>query len=209
MNGETANRDAFENEARVKKQFEKLNYSVERLDRNNDNRRPDFLISTSPGHPLLLCEVKTINSAGQGVSTRNPNLKRFSISLNRIHKQIDDRIENAADQRKELIKERPQLGHLPFVVALFPDPLVPLHIYSRKFNEDVSGILTIERDAALGTAFSELSDGEQERRLRTGDAIGLPPNTTDFALVRNKSARRRVPKSFQNQCNTESYSDSL
>ena len=47
MNEENVNHEATENEAKVKKQFEKLKYSVKRLDGNNENRRPDFLSSTN------------------------------------------------------------------------------------------------------------------------------------------------------------------
>jgi hypothetical protein len=209
MDGEAVNRESLENEAKVRKQFEKLRYSVTRLGRNNDNRRPDFLISDSSGRPLMLCEVKTINSAGRGVSMRNENLRDFQIPADRIQKQIDDRIEDAADQRAELIKERPDFEHLPFLVALFLDVLVDLCLYPRTFNKDVTGILTIEPDVALGKAFGELSDAEQERRLKTQDATGLPPNDKDFALVRNKAARRKVPKDFQSQCRTERYDESL
>ena len=209
MDGEAANRESLENEAKVRKQFKKLKYSVKQLDSNNDNRRPDFLVSDSCGRPLLLCEVKTINSAGCGVSTRNKNLRFFRIPVDRIQKQIDDRIEIAANQRAELVKECPQYEGLPFLVALFFDPLVDLHVYSRTFNKEVSGILTIKRDVALGKAFNELSDAEQERRLRNQDATGLPPNTKDFRLVRNKAARRKVPKDFQSQCITERYDESL
>jgi hypothetical protein len=94
-------------------------------------------------------------------------------------------------------------------VALFLDQLVPLHIYSRTFNTDVSGIVTIEPDVALAKAFHELSEKEQERRFRNDDATGLPPNSKDFALVRNKAARRKVPKDFQNLCLTEGYDQSI
>jgi hypothetical protein len=209
MDGEAVNDEALENEAKVKKQFEKLNYSVERLDRNNGNRRPDFLISNSSGRPLMLCEVKTINSAGCGVSTHNEKLQAFKIPLDRMQKQIDDHTENAAAQRAELVKECPQFARLPFVVALFLNALVSLDVYPRRFNEDVSGILMIQPDVALGKTFDELSDAEQERRLKSGDATGLPPNSKDFVLVRNKQARRKVPKDFQDQCITERYDASL
>jgi hypothetical protein len=209
MDGEAANDEADENERKIKKRFEKLRYSVTRLDRNNDNRRPDFLISYSSGRPLMLCEVKTINSAGGGVSTRNPNLKDCKIPADRIQKQIDHRIENAADQRAKLIKEFPQYEQLPFLVALVLDFLVDLHVYPRRFNKDVSGILTIEPDVALGKAFGELSDDEQARRLQTDDATGLPPNSKDFRLARNKAARRKVPKDFRSHCNTEGYDESV
>ena len=157
----------------------------------------------------MLCEVKTINSAGCGVSTQNPNLEDFKITADRIQKQIDDRIEDAADQRAKLIKEFPQYEQLPFLVALVLDFLVDLVVYPRRFNKDVSGILTIEPDVALGNAFDELSEAEKERRLRTNDARGLPPNSKDFRLVRNKAAHRNVPKDFQSQCITEGYDESL
>jgi hypothetical protein len=209
MNEGAIHHQSLESEAKVKKQFEKLRYLVTRLDCNNDNRRPDFLISNSSGRPLMLCEVKTINSAGRGVSTLNENLTTFAIPADRIQKQIDDRIEDAAGQRAELVKERPEFEHLPFLVALFLDPLVDLHVYMRTFNKDVSGILTIEPDAALGKAFGELSDAEKERRFKANDASGLPPNSKDFALVRNKAARRKVPKDFQSQCRTERSDESL
>jgi DNA-binding sugar fermentation-stimulating protein len=77
MNEGNVNHEAGENEAKAKKQFEKLRYSVKKLDRNNENRRPDFLISNSSGRPQMLCEVKTINSAGCGVSMRNESLTEF------------------------------------------------------------------------------------------------------------------------------------
>jgi len=208
LNSEESNQRATENEAKVKKQFEKLKYSVKRLDRNNDNRRPEFLISNSSGSQML-CEVKTINSAGCGVSMRNESLTEFQIPVDRIQKQIDDRIEDAAHQRTELVGDCPQFEHLPFLVALFLDPLVPLDVYPRTFNEEVSGILTIEPDVALGKAFGELSDSEQKRRLKTWDATGLPPNTKDFVLVRNKATLRKVPMDFQIQCITERYDESL
>ena len=76
-------------------------------------------------------------------------------------------------------------------------------------DQEISGILTIEIDAALTKAFEKLSVEEQELRLRTGFAAGLPPNSKGFALVRNKTARRRVLQDFQLRCHTERYDDSI
>src|SRR6266550_7685431 len=64
LNSETLNQVATANEAVVKKQFNKLRYSVRRLDRNAKRPRPDFLISNRVGRPEMLCEVKTVHSAG-------------------------------------------------------------------------------------------------------------------------------------------------
>jgi hypothetical protein len=75
--------------------------------------------------------------------------------------------------------------------------------------KDVSGILTIERDIARTKAFEKLADEEQELRLLGGVQSGLPPNTLDFVLVRNKTAQRPVPRDFQLKCVTEPYDASF
>jgi hypothetical protein len=214
MNDEIVNRIAAANELTVKKQFEKLKYSVERLDRKKEKRaRPDFLVSRS-GRPQMLCEVKTILSAGYlhnkgvHVSTLDENLRKFEIPIDL--KNIDDCLADAVHQRAVLVEDCQEFKRLPFLVALFFDPFADfLHCYPRTFNEAVSGILTIETDVARTKAFAKLSRQEQEGRLRTGQAAGLPPHSKDFALVRNKAARRKVPKDFQIQCITEPYDASL
>jgi hypothetical protein len=214
MNDEIVNRIAAANELAVKKQFEKLKYSVDRLDRKKEKRaRPDFLVSRS-GRPQMLCEVKAILSAGYlhnkgvHVSTLDENLRKFEIPIDL--KNIDDCLSDAVHQRAVLVEDCPQFKRLPLLVALFFDPFADfLHCYPRTFNEDVSGILTIEPDVARTKAFAKLSREEQERRLRTGQAAGLPPHSKDFALVRNKAARRKVPKDFQIQCITERHDESL
>lgn len=86
-------------------------------------------------------------------------------------------------------------------LAFFFDFLADhLACYPRHFDPDVSGILVIERDIARIKAFDQISVDEQERRLRTGCMNDLPSNSKDFVLIRNKGARRRVPKDFQDRC---------
>jgi hypothetical protein len=58
LNSKTSNQIATANEAVVETQFNKLTYSVRRLDRNAKRPRPDFLISNRAGRPEMLCEVK-------------------------------------------------------------------------------------------------------------------------------------------------------
>ena len=85
-----------------------------------------------------------------------------------------------------------------------------LPFYPRNFNPDVSGILTIKSSAARTEAFGKLSIEEQEQRLRRGSMAGLPPDSKDFVLVRNKNkAARSLPKDFQLRCITEGYDESL
>jgi len=50
-------------------------------------------------------------------------------------------------------------------------------------DQEISGILTIEIDAALTKAFGKLSVEEQELRLRTGFAAGLPPAHRKLAVI--------------------------
>ena len=201
------NRFSADNEAVIKKQFEKLGYTAKKLDGPTKDSRPDFLISNSSG-PQMLCEVKAIVSFGYmpdkgvHVSTRDKNLKEFRKEIDL--RKMDDDIADAVRQRSALISDEPKYSKLPLLVAFVFDLLAEdlFHFYPERFNEDVSGILTIERDVALGKAFGELPDEEQERRLRTGDAAGLPPNTKDFVLAPNKNAIRKVPKDFRRHCRT-------
>ena len=65
LDSKESKRRSAANEEAVKEQFEKLRYSVQRLDTESSKRkRPDFLVSNTAGCPQLLCEVKTVDSGG-------------------------------------------------------------------------------------------------------------------------------------------------
>jgi|ERR1051326_2399321 len=214
-----ANDIAAANEVAVAKQFEKLGYLVERLDRKSSKRpRPDFLISDSAGCPQMLCEVKTILSAGYlrdrhaNVSMQDERLAGSGVFSTPIDlTDIDDCLASAVRKRAALVADEPRFADLPLLVAFSFDFYADfLHFYPRTFDENVSGILTIQADIARKQAVDKFSDEELERRIRTGDESGLPPTSKDFALVRNKAAAaRRVPKHFQLCCHTEGYEESL
>jgi hypothetical protein len=214
LDSKALNQIAATNEAVVKKQFEKLGYAVKKLDRSTENARPDFLISNSSG-PQMLCEVKTIVSFGY-MADENVHISTLDKNLGEFQKEIDlrpmdDDIADAVRKRSALITDEPKYAKLPLLVAFVFDVLAEdlFHFYPRRFDENISGILKIETDVALGKAFDELPDEEKERRLRTDDAVGLPPNSKDFVLARNKNARRKVPKDFQDRCFTEQYDESI
>jgi hypothetical protein len=212
LNSEESNQRAAANEAAVEKQFKKMRYSVTRLDRQKKRPRPDFLISRS-GRPQMLCEVKTIFSAGyrrgEGfhISTLDENLGAFTLYRKDIRlTQIDDCLSDAVRKRAALVTDDPNLEKLPLLVAFFFDFYAAhlLHRYPRTFNKGVSGILTIKRDEATIKTFEQLSPAEQERRLfdpRWED--GLPTSGKVFVLLRNKAALRKVPRDFQMLCMTE------
>jgi hypothetical protein len=200
---------ATRNEAVVKKQFEKLGYLVRRLDRNAKGKRPDFLISRADG-PEMLCEVKTVHSAGYlpdrdaHISMLDEKLHNAGVLENQIDlTRISDNLANAVRKRIALVKDHPNFAGLPLLVAFFFDFFADhLVCYPRSFNPEVSGILTIEKDIARTKAFEKLSEEQQEQILRTQNAAGLPPESKKFALVRNKAASRPVPTDFQYQCLT-------
>jgi len=163
----------------------------------------------------MLCEVKTIVSAGcmhdKGVhvSTLDENLRDFHLPIDL--RNITDDILDAVRKRAALVADEPKFAPLPLLVAFFFDQFAKeyLHCYPPTFDQDVSRILTIETDVARTKAFAKLSREEQRRRLRTGEMAGLPPPSKDFALVRNKAARWKLSRDFQDQCITESYDASL
>ena len=105
MKPELLSRLADAYEAAVEKQFKKLKYLVTRLDRQKKRPRPDFLVSRS-GRPQMLCEVKTIFSAGYRrdkgfhISTLDENLAAFTLYRKDIRlTQIDDCLSDAVRQR--------------------------------------------------------------------------------------------------------------
>src|SRR5205823_14465419 len=201
------------------KQFKKLGYVVEPLDRQKKRPRPrpDFLISDRAGCPQMLCEVKTVLSAGYlpdrhaNVSMQDENLADTGVFQNEIRlTKINDCLGDAVRKRSALVDDNPSFKDVPLLVAFFFDFFADfLLFYSRTFDENISGILTIEKDVARNKAFEKLSPEEQEQRLRTGSFAGLPPSSEDFVLVRNKAARRVVPPAFQLRCITEGYDESI
>jgi hypothetical protein len=217
LNSKTLDEIATANETVVEKQFNKLRYSVRRLDRNARSPRPDFLISTRAGRPEMLCEVKTVHSVGYlrdrdaHISTLDEKLCDTGIFENQINlTRISDNLADAVRKRNALVKDEPKFADLPLLVAFFFDFFADhLVCYPRSFDPEVSGILTIEKDIARTKAFGQLSVDEQERRLRTGCMNDIPPNSKDFVLIRNKAARRGVPRDFQDQCFIERYDESL
>lgn len=124
--------------------------------------------------------------------------------------KISDNLADAVRKRNALAEDDPEFADLPLLVAFFFDFFADhLVCYPRTFDAEVSGILTIEKDIARTRAFGQLSTDEQERRLKTGRMNDLPSNSKDFILIRNKAARRSLPRAFQDQCFTERYDESI
>ena len=125
--------------------------------------------------------------------------------------KITDNLADAVRKRAALVHDEKRFKELPLLVALLFDFFADfLHFYPRNFNADVSGILTIKSNTVRTQAFEKLSIEEQEQRLRRGSMAGLPPDSKDFVLVRNKNkTRRSIPRAFQHECITEGYGESI
>jgi hypothetical protein len=164
----------------------------------------------------MLCEVKTVFSGGYlrdnniHVSTHDQRLCNFGVIESKIDlTKINECLSDAVRKRSALVADDPSFADLPLLVAFFFDSFADfLHFYPRTMDQEISGILTIEIDAAMTKAFEKLSAKEQEMRLRTGFAAGLPPNSKGFVLVRNKAARHHVRRDFQLRCRIEGYDES-
>ena len=216
LNSKILNQMAAAYEAVVEKHFKKLGYTVKRLDSQSSTRkRPDFLISDRAGGPQMLCEVKTILSAGYlpeshaHVSMQDENLAGTGFHTTEIDlRDINDGLASAVRKRAALVSDEPKFAHLPLLVAFRFDFFADfLRFLPRRMDEDVSGILTIARRDTSGEEL--LSDEELEQRARANPMSMFASGRLEFVLVRNKDARRVVPKSFQLQCITEGYDESL
>jgi hypothetical protein len=222
LDSKASNRRSAENEDAVAKQFKKVGYLVEKLDRKAaKGRRPDFLISNSAG-PQMLCEVKTVDSAfyprdkekygveNVFISELDHTLKDQFKNIPIDRTKIDNIVAGAVNQRDALILDRPETAALPLLVALFFDFFAE-HLFPSSVAPEISGILTIAKDIERNEAFAKLKDEEQERRAKAeleGDAEvndDLPPNSTDFVLVRNETAIRPVPEDFARLCVSDAY----
>jgi hypothetical protein len=182
LNFEQSKRRSDANEQAVKKQFEKLNYSVTPLDKKPSKRkRPDFLISNRNDRPQMICEVKTIISAGLSkgvhISMLTAAQGKFTDyeSLPIDLRKIGHDLWYAVCKRNELVADKPQFERLPLLVVFCLDKFAEEHLfaYPRPFDADISGILTIENE--------------------------------NFVLECNKTAHRKVPKDFQRLCLPYAY----
>ena len=197
------------NEAVVEKRFKKMGLRPDRLDHQGPRRRPEFLVSSSTGS-VLICEVKTIFSAGYlddrnaHASTADPKLLNTGVfSVEVSFEKIDENLADAVDKYRILKQDRPELGGLPLVVALFFDEFADhFDLYPSKMDRfpEVSGILKVERDHAIRAAAEKMTLEELAERIESGSMAGLPPNSKMFRLLENECAAVKLPRHFVEAC---------
>jgi len=203
---------ALANESVIEKRFKRLHYKTKRLDVRGPKSRPDFLILDSSG-PQLICEVKTVFSAGflsgrnTHISTHDPRLLNTGTFYNEIDfSKIDDNLSDAVSKYHCLITDCPEFKAVPLAVAFFFDFFANyFDYYPRRMEHfpEVSGILKIVKDRAIERIAKKMRLIELERRIKTKDLSSFPPSSMDFLLVENQCANLRLPKHFVSACIVE------
>ncbi|MBN1823924.1 MAG: hypothetical protein JW803_06370 [Endomicrobiales bacterium] len=201
------------NEKSAKKLFEKLGYTADKLDEKSTNRekRPDFLVKDA-ARPFMLCEVKTIYSAGYNyknhcsISTKDPKLADSGpFSINLSFEDIDNNLNNAIKKKNDYIKAFPGHANLPLLVIFFFDfwaeslfELYPQNELER--YPEISGIAIIEVDRKLKQKAGNIGLNNLESLIKSGSTKGLPPNEKEFRLEKNRKATCKIPRKFQLAC---------
>jgi len=215
LSPDRTNKVSLQNEEVAEKRFKKIGYSVERLDKQGHRKRPEFLVLENK-KPLLICEVKTIFSAGYShknkahISTEDPDL----INSGQFREEIDftvieNNLSNAISKYRCLINDYPLLSRVPLVVVFFLDFFAEIifELYPKddlKRFPEISGILKIESNRAIRKVCENISLDDLKQIINTNSMRGLPPNSKEFLLIENKGANTKLPRHFVESCVTNS-----
>lgn len=191
------------------KRFKKLRYTVDWLDTGKAKRMPEFLVSDGSG-PVLVCEVKTVLAGkpskehAASISLMDDDLPTetgFDIELDKS--KVDADLEDASAKYTELLKQRTNLKGIPLIVAFHFDFFAgDLSQYPDCMNNYplVSGVVTLVRDREIKAWAHAMSIEELKRRIDENDNSGIPQNTAELKLLRNRKASNTLPRVFVEQC---------
>lgn len=194
------------------KRFKKLRYTVEWLDTGKAKRMPEFLVCDGSG-PVLVCEVKTV-LAGKPSKEHNasislmdddlPDGATFDIELDKS--KVDEDLQDASAKYVELLKKRNELKGIPLIVAFHFDFFAgDLSQYPGCMDNYplVSGVVTLVKDREIKAWAHDMTLEELKRRIDENDHSGMPQNTAELKLVRNRNASNKLPRVFVEQCISE------
>lgn len=204
-------RDARENEIVTYWMFKKRRpFDVIRLDKGRSGRRPDFHVFEKSTGKGLVCEVKSIFSAGY-IHGRHMSL--YGLDPNMDHRapgvMIDpwpklwEVLENAQGQYKALVRNCPQFRGSPFVAALFLDFFVDIFDVIPRHLSDyplISGLIRVERSAEQSRFLEQFTASQLKEIIEGKRSVKMPPPTKKWRLLRNSAAQIRVPKKWFEPC---------
>jgi len=194
------------NEEQTKKIFEQQGFKALKLDRKNKTRKTDFLMDNQK-LGRFICEVKTIFSAGTGKNIYNKKPIRHVSTLKTditnddgmfeydSLSKIQDILEDAQRQYKELVKYQPEYENLPFVVALFLDELadsfdmIPRDIFG--FNL-ISAIIKLEKNHEIKEEAIRLSKDELKEIIGKKDMSKFPPPSLKWKVLMNNKGENKI-----------------
>ena len=174
--------------------FNKYGLIVEKLDKNNTSRCPDYFVKTKDDKLGFICECKYIHSAGTidnglyHVSTEDLKLSNRDGGHFRFNSfdKIEEVISDANKQYVSLIKNKPSFSIFPFVVALdfdfFADSFnfIPKNLYG---IETVSAVMRVEYNFELKNFLEKMTITDIERFINKDISVKLPLNTKKFKVL--------------------------
>jgi hypothetical protein len=209
---DTAERLARQSEKIAEKRFKACGFDVSVIP-VAQRRRPDLLVTDSAG-PVVICEVKTIASAGYlkelgfHASLNDPRFVEASQTMivvegEAMPRKVIEALDEAADQYRQLCEDQKELAGVPFVVALFMDffadcfDLLPTRADAPEpINPDISAVMKVEH-AWEARAVLDKYSREQQRDWYDGRLqLELGPITKRWRIRQNETARAQVPEHF-------------
>jgi len=193
-----------QNEDKVEKRFERQDFRVIKLDKDRENKRPDFLIyRPNIQKDKFICEVKTIFSVGT-LDNGKYHISTYDLGLGERNKgpfvfdsfpKLQDVFTEAKRQFKQLIMDNVQYKTFPFVVAIFPDffadsfDLIPRDIFGLKL---ISAVIQLERDYEIKQEARKMPLEELEGIIEGRKRHKFPAQSLKWKVLRNSKAENPI-----------------
>ena len=205
MTEDFLNVQAEENEMVAYWMFKKtLQLEVNKLDKDRTGKRPDFHVFKGNATKGFVCEVKSILSAGAGISTNNiGNLPSGGPFVFDPRPKFWSVLSDAVTQYRELVAAKPSFGTLPFVVGVFFDFFADIWSSIPRELKDyplVSALIRVERSREQSQLFESMSSAEIKEVIEGKRKVRIPPDTKKWALIRNSAAVNPISVKWFGQC---------
>ncbi len=205
MAEDSLNKLADQNEMSAYWMFKKsLGLEVQKLDNNQTGKRPDFYVFRENEKDGFICEVKSILSAGAGISILKteglPSSDPFQYDP---WPKFWSVLSDAIAQYRELVASTPSFRNFPFVIGLFFEFYAD--IWSRiprdlKEYPLVSALIRIERSREQSSLFETMSAAELRDIIEGRSTVSIHPDTKKWAVLRNSSASNPISLKWFGQC---------
>lgn len=182
-------------EKKTERQFKKRGYNSKKLDKNNKNKRPDFLFSKT--QDSIIVEVKCIISSGRGaegeiLSILDPDNYNKIVSYSTPIDLLENKLRKASDQYLDFINDHPNHQKTPFAVAIFDESRmcpIPSILYDDFFGlNDISAVIMPEINRERFQKLNSLSKDEFNKYLNY-EKFKVGPHTFEWLVIKNPEAK--------------------